>query len=67
MHRRNNNRIYIDDVVHLILLKEGNSQLIDNIKSLGELDSKIVIRKYYLNQRLKDISKNIDLKINNYA
>ncbi|MCE5221245.1 MAG: RNA polymerase subunit sigma-24 [Clostridium sp.] len=75
---KNNNEIYIDDVsVHLntisddvvrsILLKESNSQLIGDIKSLGEPDSEIIIRKYYLNQRLKDISKNTGLRVSIYA
>lgn len=54
----------VDDVADSILLKESNSVLIDAIKSLGEPDSEIIIRKYYLRQSSKDISKNIGLKIN---
>ena len=72
---KNNNHINIDDVVQelytivddvsdSILLKESNSVLIDAIKSLGEPDSEIIIRKYYLYQSSKDISKNIGLKVN---
>jgi RNA polymerase sigma-70 factor (ECF subfamily) len=72
---KNNNHIHIDDVVKelytivddvsdSILLKESNSVLIDAIKSLGEPDSEIIIRKYYLYQSSKDISKNIGLKVN---
>ena len=54
----------VDDVADSILLKESNSVLIDAIKSLGEPDSEIIIRKYYLYQSSKDISKNIGLKVN---
>ncbi|MCE5221247.1 MAG: sigma-70 family RNA polymerase sigma factor [Clostridium sp.] len=72
---KNNNHIHIDDVsqdlysivddvADSILLKESNSVLIDAIKSLGEPDSEIIIRKYYLYQSSKDISKNIGLKVN---
>lgn len=79
MNRRiKNNKILIDDVsvdlhnisydvIHSILLKEGNSQLIDDIKSLDESDSEAITRKYYLNQRLRDISKNSGLKVSVYA
>lgn len=80
MYRRNknNNQIPIDDVsedlytisddiVSLILLKESNSQLIDDINSLDEFDSEIITRKYSLNQRLRDISKNAGLKVSAYA
>ena len=80
MNRRNinNNQIPIDDVyvdlhtisddiVRLVLLKESNSQLIDDIKSLDESDSEIITRKYSLNQRLRDISKNTGLKVSAYA
>jgi len=72
---KNNNHIPIDDisqslytaedeVADSILLNESNSELIDAIKSLGEPDSEIIIRKYYLSQSSKDISKNIGLKVN---
>ncbi len=54
----------LDNVEHSILLKESNSVLISAIKSLGEPDSEIIIRKYYLYQSSKDISKNIGLKVN---
>jgi len=54
----------VDDVADSILLKESNLLLIDAIKSLGEPDSEIIIRKYYLYQSSKDISKNIGLKVN---
>ena len=72
---KNNNHIPIDEVSrdiytaedgveHTILLKESNSELIDAIKSLGEPDSEIILRRYYLCQSSKDISKNIGLKVN---
>ena len=72
---KNNNHIPIDDisqslhtaedeVADSILLNESNLELIDAIKSLGEPDSEIIIRKYYLSQSSKDISKNIGLKVN---
>ena len=75
---RKNNQIHIDDVsvdlhtisedvLRSILLKESNSQLIDDIKSLDESDSEIITRKYSLNQRLRDISKNTGLKVSAYA
>ena len=77
MYRKNKNNNHIpiddvsqslytaeDDVVHTILLKESNSELIDAIKSLGEPDSEIILRRYYLRQSSKDISKNIGLKVN---
>jgi len=54
----------VDEVADSILLKESNSVLIDAIKSLGEPDSEIIIRKYYLRQSSKDISKNIGVKVN---
>ncbi|AWK52683.1 RNA polymerase subunit sigma-24 [Clostridium beijerinckii] len=54
----------VDEVADSILLKESNSALIDAIKSLGEPDSEIIIRKYYLRQSSKDISKNIGVKVN---
>ena len=54
----------VDDVADSILLKESSSVLIDAIKSLGEPDSEIIIRKYYLHQSSKDIAKNIGLKVN---
>ncbi|WP_242878623.1 sigma factor-like helix-turn-helix DNA-binding protein [Clostridium beijerinckii] len=49
---------------HSILLKESNSELISAIKSLGEPDSEIIIRKYYLHQSSKDISSDLGLKVN---
>lgn len=62
MYRKNKNNIYVfiddivevlyifvDDVVDLILLKESNLELINVIKFLGELDSEIIIRRYYFN------------------
>jgi RNA polymerase sigma-70 factor (ECF subfamily) len=77
MYRKNKNKNHIpiddvseglftekDDVVHTIILKESNSELIDAIKSLGEPDSEIILRRYYLLQSSKDISKNIGLKVN---
>lgn len=52
----------VDDAAHSILLKESNSELISAIKSLGEPDSEIIIRKYYLHQNSKDISSDLCLK-----
>jgi RNA polymerase sigma-70 factor (ECF subfamily) len=54
----------VDDVAHSVLLKESNSMLINAIKSLGEPDSEIIIRKYYLHQSSKDISNDLGLKVN---
>jgi len=80
MCRRNkkNNQIPIDgvsvdlhtiseDVLRSILLKESNSQLIDDIRSLDESDSEIITRKYSLNQGLRGISKSTGLKVSAYA
>ena len=77
MYRRNkkNNHIPIDDlaqdlcsiednVADSILIEESNSVIINAIKSLGNPDSEIIIRKYYLYQSSKDISKDIGLKVN---
>jgi RNA polymerase sigma-70 factor (ECF subfamily) len=77
MYRKNKNKTYIpiedvteslltasDEVADSILTKESNSVLIEAIKSLGEPDSEIIIRKYYLHQSSKDISKDIKIKVN---
>lgn len=77
MYRKNKNNIHIpieevsqdlwsveDDVSNSILSKESNSELINAIKSLGEPDSEIMIRKYYLYQSSKDISKDLGIKVN---
>ena len=72
---KNNNHIPIEDVAESLLTnsdvvsdhvlqQEGNLILIDAIKSLGEPDSEIIIRKYYLHQSSKDISKDIGIKVN---
>ncbi|EKQ53289.1 MULTISPECIES: sigma-70 family RNA polymerase sigma factor [unclassified Clostridium] len=72
---KNNNHIPIDDVAqdlcsiaddaaHSLLLKEDNSVLINAIKSLGEPDSEIIIRKYFLYQSSKDISSDLGIKVN---
>lgn len=53
-----------EDVENSILIKESNLELLNAIKSLGEPDSEIIIRKYYLHQSTKDISKDIGIKIN---
>ncbi|WP_160687975.1 sigma-70 family RNA polymerase sigma factor [Clostridium sp. C2-6-12] len=53
-----------DEVPDLILKKESNSVLVEAIKSLGEPDSEIIIRKYYLHQSSKDISKDMEIKVN---
>lgn len=78
VHRRNNNQVNTDyvsldlhtiseDIVRSILLKESNSPLIDAANSLNEPDSKIITRKYYLNQNIKDISGNSGFKVSAYA
>lgn len=54
------------DLVRSIFLKNINSQLIDDIKYLYESDSEAITRKYSLNQRVKDISKNTGLKVSAY-
>lgn len=54
----------VDDAANSLLLKESNSVLINAIKSLGEPDSEIVIRKYYLYQSSKDISSDLGIKVN---
>lgn len=77
MYRKNKNNTHIpiediaeslftasDEVADSILEKESNSVLIDAVKSLGEPDSEIIIRKYYFHQSSKDISKNIGIKVN---
>lgn len=78
MHRRKNTNILkddlsmnlhitLDDVIRSILLKESNSELTDTIKSLDGSDSEMIARKYSLNQRLRDISKNSGLRVSAYA
>lgn len=56
-----------DDILRSILLKDSSSQLIEDIKSLSEPDSQIITRSYYLNQSVKDITKNTGLKVSTYA
>ncbi|TYQ16294.1 UNVERIFIED_CONTAM: RNA polymerase sigma-70 factor (ECF subfamily) [Acetivibrio alkalicellulosi] len=48
----------------VVMNKETKSLLIDSIKSLGEPDSEIIIRKYYLGQKTKFISKILGIKEN---
>lgn len=75
---KNNNQIFLenasieldnisDDVARLVLFKESNLQLIDHIKSFDESDSEIITRKYSLNQKFKDNSKNTGSKVSIYA
>lgn len=77
MYRKNKNKTHIpieevaenlftasDEVADSILKKESNLELVEAIKSLGEPDSQIIIRKYYLHQSSKDISKDIGIKVN---
>lgn len=52
------------DVVTKITESERNSILLDTIKSLGEPDSEIMIRKYYFRESSKDISKILGIKAN---
>ena len=44
--------------------KETRAQLIETIKKLGEPDSEIFIRKYYLGESTKEISKVLKIKGN---
>lgn len=62
-----NSNTISDDIARSILLKDSNSQIIDNLKSLDESDSEIITSKYSLNQRLRDVSKNSGLKVSFYA
>ena len=77
MYRRNKNSNHVsiddvsqelcnlgDEVSDLILLEESKTELINAIKSLGDPDSEIIIRKYYLYQSSKDISKDLGIKTN---
>lgn len=77
MYRKNKNNSYIpiedipedlygslNEVEDSLVLKENNSILIDAIKSLGEPDSEIIIRKYYFYQSSKDIAKQLGIKVN---
>lgn len=75
---KNNNEIFLesssvelhnisDDVARLVLFKESNLQLIDHIKSFDESDSEIITKKYSLNQKFKDNSKNTGSKVSIYA
>lgn len=72
---KNNNHVSIDDISEdlyssryevedSVVLKESNSILINAIKSLGEPDGEIIIRKYYFRQSSKDISKELGIKVN---
>ncbi|GAA0075726.1 sigma-70 family RNA polymerase sigma factor [Clostridium sp. CTA-5] len=53
-----------EDITNLVTKKEEHSKLIEAIKKLEQPDREIIIRKYYLNQSSKEISKAIDLKVN---
>lgn len=53
-----------DDVSTSVSIDERNNILLNTIKSLGEPDSEIVIRKYYFRQSSKDISKILGIKAN---
>ncbi len=54
----------IDNIEASIDKKETSIILINTIKSLGPPDSEIMIRKYYLQQSSKDISKILGIKVN---
>lgn len=49
---------------HLILQKEERNIISDAIKSLGEPDSEIFIRRYYLGQSTKEIAGTMHIKPN---
>ncbi|HSQ90425.1 sigma-70 family RNA polymerase sigma factor [Romboutsia sp.] len=53
-----------DSVSDSVSTDERNNFLIKAIKSLGEPDSEIIIRKYYFKESSKDISKVLGLKVN---
>lgn len=53
-----------DDISTSISIEERNDILLKTIKSLGEPDSEIMIRKYYFRQSSKDISKILGIKAN---
>jgi len=53
-----------DSVPDSVSTNERNDLLIKTIKSLGEPDSEIIIRKYYFRESSKDISKALGLKVN---
>lgn len=44
--------------------KEMKQELINAIKSLGEPDSQILVRKYYLGQSSKEIAAQLNMKVN---
>ncbi len=53
-----------DDLENIIADEESkNIELIDAIKQLGEPDSQIFIRKYYLGQKNIDIAKDLNMNI----
>lgn len=52
------------DVEAIVADSETKSTLINKIKALGEPDSEIIIRKYYLGQSTKLIAKSLKLKEN---
>lgn len=53
-----------DDLENMIADDESeNTELIEAIKQLGEPDSLIFIRKYYLGQKNKDIAKDLGMNI----
>ncbi|MGL4910854.1 MAG: sigma-70 family RNA polymerase sigma factor [Romboutsia sp.] len=52
------------DISTSVSIEERNNILLNTIKSLGEPDSEIMIRKYYFRQSSKDISKILDIKAN---
>lgn len=56
-----------DDKTHIenhILDKETKDLLVREIKNLGEPDSEIIIRKYFLGQSTKCIASDLKMKIN---
>jgi RNA polymerase sigma-70 factor (ECF subfamily) len=52
------------DVEQGVIDCETRRELLRNVKSLGEPDSSIIIRKYYYGQSSKVISKALGLKVN---
>ena len=47
-----------------VLAKETRQEVLAAVKSLGEPDSEILIRKYYLGQMTKEIAKSLKMKEN---
>lgn len=57
----------LSDAIHteqIVMNKENQNELIQVIKSLGEPDCEIFIRKYYFGQSTKSIANDLGMKEN---